>query len=171
MQNGARSSQASPVTNHPVHPRAQAATSLTSPRDRRAPITRPGLLPLRRSELDAEAVPRRSRSAPDGAIYVGELKGFPFRPGSSQRLADQARSRRALVLGQQPDPTRKCSLYSVRLHGDPGRRVRQEQRLALYVYELAEDGVLAFEAGFDDRRVPAIGDADGLAAPDAPEHR
>ncbi|MGH9252513.1 MAG: ScyD/ScyE family protein [Acidimicrobiales bacterium] len=34
-------------------------------------------------EITAEAVPTSVAIGKDGAIYVGELKGFPFRPGTS----------------------------------------------------------------------------------------
>ena len=54
------------------------------------------------------------------------------------------------MLGEQQDPTRKCSLYKtgftaiqdIAFDKNNGR---------LYVYELAEDGVFAFEAGSRDR--------------------
>ncbi len=33
--------------------------------------------------IDAEAVPTTVTFGPGGDIYVGQLKGFPFRPGTS----------------------------------------------------------------------------------------
>ena len=53
-----------------------------------------------------------------------------------------------MVFGEHPDPTRKCELYAtgytaiqdIAFNNNNGR---------LYVYELAADGVLAFEEGFE----------------------
>ena len=52
-----------------------------------------------------------SRSGPDGAIYVGELKGFPFRPGSSNIWRIKPNAEGAWCSVNSKDPTRKCSLY------------------------------------------------------------
>ena len=62
---------------------------------------------------------------PDGAIYVGELKGFPFRPGTSNvwRIAPNAHGAWCSV--REPDPTGKCTPLRQPLHGDPGHRLQQ----------------------------------------------
>lgn len=93
----------------------------------------------------AEAVPTTVTVGPDGAIYVGELKGFPFRPGSSHVWRVEPDAEGALCSVDTPDPA--CTVYQGGLTAiqdidfGPGRR--------LYVYELAAEGVLAFEAGLE----------------------
>jgi hypothetical protein len=100
--------------------------------------------------IDAEAVPTSVAIGPDGAIYVGELKGFPFRPGTSRVWRIDADAEGALCSATTPDDD--CGTYKKRLtaiqditFGHGGK---------LYVYELAEDGVLAFEAGFETGEFP-----------------
>ncbi len=98
--------------------------------------------------LDAEAVPTTVTIGPDGAIYVGELKGFPFRPGSSNIWRIKPSAEGAWCSVNTPDRTRTCSLYS------GGYTAIQdiafnEHNGRLYVYELAADGVLPFEAALD----------------------
>jgi hypothetical protein len=96
--------------------------------------------------LDAESVPTTVVIGPDGAIYVGELKGFPFRPGTSRIWRIKQGAQGAWCSVNTPDPSHKCSLYSsgytaiqdIAFDRSSGR---------LYVYELAADGVLAFEDG------------------------
>ena len=97
--------------------------------------------------FDAESVPTTVAVGPDGAIYVGELKGFPFRPGTSKIWRIKPGAEDAWCSVNTPDPSRKCSLYSsgytaiqdIAFDRSSGR---------LYVYELAADGVFAFEEGF-----------------------
>ena len=60
---------------------------------------------------NAEAVPTTVTIGPDGAIYVGELKGFPFRPGSSNIWRIKPNADGAWCSVNAPDPTRKCSLW------------------------------------------------------------
>jgi hypothetical protein len=99
----------------------------------------------------AEAVPTSVTIGPDGAIYVGELKGFPFRPGSSKvwRIDPRADGARCSVTS----PSRWCTPYA--------RGLTAIQDIAfsprghkLHVLELAKDGVLAFEAGFETGEFP-----------------
>lgn len=98
--------------------------------------------------LDAESVPTTVTIGPDGAIYVGELKGFPFRPGSSNIWRIKPDAEGAWCSVNTPDPTGKCKLFTsgytaiqdIAFNRHNGR---------LYVYELAADGVLAFEAALD----------------------
>ena len=77
---------------------------------------------------------------------VGELKWAFHSALVIAHLANQARSAGSLVSSvNTPDPSHKCSLYSsgytaiqdINFDRSSGR---------LYVYELAEDGVMAFEA-------------------------
>jgi hypothetical protein len=94
--------------------------------------------------IDAESVPTTVTLGPDGYAYVGELKGFPFRPGSSRiwrvdPRADGAQCTKGASSGG-------CRAYA--------RGFTAIQDIAfdrrsgtLYVYELAKDGVFAFEAG------------------------
>jgi hypothetical protein len=98
--------------------------------------------------FDAESVPTTVTIGPDGAIYVGELKGFPFRPGTSNIWRIKPNADGAWCSKDEPDPTRKCSLYSsgytaiqdIAFDKHSGR---------MYVYELAAEGVFAFEAALD----------------------
>jgi hypothetical protein len=82
---------------------------------------------------------------PDGAIYVGTLNGFPFRPGAAKvwRIDPRANG----VLCSVNTPSHGCKVYA--------RGLTAVQDIAfgpkdhkLYVLELAKGGVLAFEAGF-----------------------
>ncbi len=109
----------------------------------------PGILPdPPPPALDAEAVPTTVTVGPDGAIYVGELKGFPFRPGSSNIWRIKPDADGAWCSVNTPDPTNKCSLYKTGFTAIQDIAFdRRSHRL--YVYELAADGVFAFEAGFD----------------------
>ncbi len=95
--------------------------------------------------LPAESVPT-SIAVTKHAIYVGELKGFPFRPGSSNvyKLALDAKD----VTCSPAAPTKACRI----VHDD----LTAIQDLAVdpktgttYVYELAAGGTLAFEEGFE----------------------
>jgi hypothetical protein len=101
--------------------------------------------------LPAEAVPTSVTIGRDGTIYVGELKGFPFRPGSSRiwRIDPDADGALCSATAAADD----CRTHS--------RGLTAIQDIAidrgtgkLYVYELAEDGVLAFEAGFETGEFP-----------------
>lgn len=108
----------------------------------------PGLPPT----IDAEAVPTTVTIGPDGYIYVGELKGFPFRPGTSHvwRIDPDAEDAWCSVT----DPSADCTMHldgltaiqDIAFSHNTGR---------LYVYELAADGVFAFEAGFETGEFPA----------------
>jgi hypothetical protein len=99
--------------------------------------------------IDAEAVPTTVAIGPDGAIYVGELKGFPFRVGSAHIWRIKRNANGAWCSVNTPDPTHGCRLYSegytaiqdIAFNNNNGN---------MYVYELAADGVLAFEAHADD---------------------
>ncbi|MGD9997736.1 MAG: ScyD/ScyE family protein [Ilumatobacteraceae bacterium] len=111
----------------------------------------PGLPP----ELPAEAVPTTVTQGPDGAFYVGELKGFPFRPGSSNIWRIKPWADGATCSAATPDPTHACRLYSSGFTAI--QDIAFDRWGRLYVYELAEGGVLAFEAGLpgEDGSPPA----------------
>ena len=76
-------------------------------------------------EITAEAVPTTVTIGPDGAIYVGELKGFPFRPGTSNVWRIDPRHG-VLVLGQHPEP--RVQRVPGRVHGHPGHRLQAGER-------------------------------------------
>jgi hypothetical protein len=95
--------------------------------------------------LTAEAVPTTVGVGPDGAYYVGELKGFPFRPGTSRiwRVEPGAVGATCSV----DDSTRdRCSVYSSGWTGIQDIAYDASTG-TLYVYELSSEGVLAFEEG------------------------
>lgn len=102
-------------------------------------------------EMPAEAVPTSVTVGRDGSIYVGELKGFPFRPGSSNIWKIDPDADGALCSTTTPDPD--CTLF------DDGFTAIQDIAIdsrsgSLYVYELAAGGVLAFEGGFESGEFP-----------------
>jgi len=102
-------------------------------------------------EITAEAVPTSVTLGPDGSVYVGELKGFPFRPGSSHVWKVDPNDEGALCSVNTPDP--RCTIAW------SGLTAIQDiyfdtQTSTLYVYELAKDGVGAFEAGFETGDFP-----------------
>ena len=111
------------------------------------PAEFPGLPP----ELTAEAVPTSVTIGPDGAIYVGELKGFPFRPGSSHVWRIDADAEGAWCSVNTPNSS--CTVYKNNLTAIQDIDFNLKNR-RLYVYELAADGVLAFEAGFESGDFP-----------------
>jgi hypothetical protein len=101
--------------------------------------------------ITAEAVPTSVTIGPDGWAYVGELKGFPFRPGTSHVWRVDPYGEDAWCSVREPDPS--CTVYrsgltaihDIAFNPNNGR---------LYVYELAADGVLAYEAGFESGEFP-----------------
>lgn len=95
-------------------------------------------------ELPAEAVPTSVAVGPDGYWYVGELKGFPFTPGTSRiwRIAPSAR-------GVTCDPAATsgpCTLYMDGFTSITGLDFGPDG--SLYVVEMVKAGVLnAFIGG------------------------
>jgi hypothetical protein len=95
-------------------------------------------------KLLAEAVPT-SIAIKDGWAYVGQLVGFPGRPGSAYIWRVNPNARDAVC--DLKHPTRKCKAWKggftsiMDLAFDP-RNGR------LYVYQIARKGWLAFEEGF-----------------------
>jgi hypothetical protein len=106
------------------------------------PVDFPGLPPT----LTAEAVPTTVTVGPDGFAYVGELKGFPFRPGTSHVWRVDPDDEGAFCSVNTPDPD--CSVYSEGFTAIHDIDFNQHNG-KLYVYELAAEGVLAYEEGFE----------------------
>ena len=104
--------------------------------------------------FDAESVPTTVTVGPDGAIYVGELKGFPFRPGSSRiwRIKPGATDAWCSVnTANPPAPVPASAPGACRTYSS-GYTAIQDIAFGkdgkFYVYELAAGGVGAFEEGF-----------------------
>jgi hypothetical protein len=101
--------------------------------------------------ITAESVPTSVTIGPDGAAYVGELKGFPFRPGTSHVWRVDPDAHDAWCSVRTPDPS--CTVYASGLTAIQDIAFNPHTG-KLYVYELAADGVLAFEAGFESGDFP-----------------
>jgi hypothetical protein len=106
------------------------------------PDERPPGLPDR---IPAEAVATSVAVAGDGTIYIGELKGFPFRPGSSNIWKVAPGTTNATCSANSRVPNSKCTLVAAGLTGIAALAVSPDQS-AVYVLEYAKDGVGAFEA-------------------------
>jgi glucose/arabinose dehydrogenase len=95
--------------------------------------------------LMAEAVPTGIAIGRDGFAYVSELKGFPFRPGSSNVW-------RVNPWGEdiECDPTApswRCSVARTGFTALVDIAINTTSR-KMYLYSLGEGGVPAFEEGF-----------------------
>ena len=110
----------------------------------------PGDDPLPPS-IPAEAVPTSVAIGPDGDVFVGELKGFPFRRHSSRiwRIDPDSEGAWCSVEGTTGGCERFANGFTAiqDIYFAPNGKT-------YYVYELAEDGVFAFEAGFDTGDFP-----------------
>jgi hypothetical protein len=98
-------------------------------------------------EIPSEAVPTTVAQGPDGFLYVGELQGFPFRPGTSEIWRIDPAANDAVC--DVDAPSGGCGIY---LDGftsinDMAFGKTHGHRWTLYVYELAKDGAGAFEEG------------------------
>jgi len=100
--------------------------------------------PFPAPEVPAEAVPTTVAIGPDGYWYVGELKGFPFRPGSSNiwRIAPWARG--ATCDANTDDG---CSLWKTGFTAIVGIEFAPDG--SLYVAEMVKNGLFAFFFGGD----------------------
>jgi len=96
-------------------------------------------------KLPAEAVPTSVTIGPDGWAYVGQLVGFPGRPGAAYVWRLNPNAKDAVCVAGEPNRwcrTWKGGFTSIMdLAFDP-------RNGTLYVYELARKGFLAFEEGF-----------------------
>jgi hypothetical protein len=101
--------------------------------------------------IDAEAVPTTVTVGPDGWLYVGELQGFPFRPGTSHVWRIDPNGDGVVCSVVDSDPG--CSIYGRNFTAIQDIAFSRHDR-SLYVYELARDGVLAFEEGFATGEFP-----------------
>ena len=101
--------------------------------------------------ITAESVPTAVAIGPDGAAYVSELKGFPFRPGTSHVWRVDPDAEGAFCSVREPEAD--CTVYAEGFTGIQDIAFNRSNG-RLYVYELAEDGVLAFEAGFEAGEFP-----------------
>ena len=101
----------------------------------------------------AEAVPTTVTVGPDGALYVGELKGFPFRPGSSNIWRIKSDAVGATCSVNTPDSTHSCTLYKTGFTSIQDIAFNKSGS-KLYVYELAAAGTSAFEEGFATGEFP-----------------
>jgi hypothetical protein len=102
----------------------------------------------------AEAVPTSIAIGRDGWAYVGQLVGFPGTPGSAHiwRVNPNAVGALCAVGGQGNCSDWKSGFTSIMdLAFNPNNGT-------LYVYEIAKDGWVAFEAGFEPGGVfpPAV---------------
>jgi hypothetical protein len=97
------------------------------------------------AKLPAEAVPTSIAIGADGWAYVGQLVGFPGRPGAAYVWKVNPNAKGALCVAGHAN--RWCRTWKggftaiMDLAFDP-------RNGTLYVYELARGGFLAFEAGF-----------------------
>jgi hypothetical protein len=103
----------------------------------------PGTPPLPPT-LPTEAVPTTVTIGPDGYAYVGELKGFPFHTGTSRiwRVNPWGHDALCSVGGS----TKGCRTYARGFTAIQDIAFDRHSG-ALYVYELAKEGVFAYEAG------------------------
>jgi hypothetical protein len=101
--------------------------------------------------MTAESVPTSIAIGKDGAVYVGELKGFPFRPGSSNVWRIDPEADGAFCSVNTPDP--QCTVAADGFTAIQDIAINRHNR-TMYVYELAAEGVLAFEAGLETGDFP-----------------
>jgi hypothetical protein len=112
----------------------------------------PNVIPGLPSEMPAEAVPTTVAIGPDGWAYVGQLIGFPGTPGTAHiwRVNPWAEDAVCDVEHQNADcrvwKSGFTSIFDIAFNDRNG---------TLYVYEIAEDGWLAFESGFETGEFPA----------------
>ena len=101
--------------------------------------------------LPAEAVPTTVAIGPDGWAYVGQLIGFPAKPGSAHIWRVNPNAEGAVCAVDVKDPNCSVwksgftSIFDIAFNPNNG---------TLYVYEIAEDGWLAFEEGFQTGEFP-----------------
>jgi hypothetical protein len=97
-------------------------------------------------QIPAEAVPTSVAVSANGTIYIGELKGFPFRPGTSRIWKVAAGTTNAVCSANPAIPAKGCTLYKGGLTSIGAIAVTPNGS-AVYAFEYAKDGVGAFEEG------------------------
>jgi hypothetical protein len=100
--------------------------------------------------LPTESVPTSIAVTKHG-IYVGELKGFPFRPGSSNIYKIALDAKDATCSATAPND--RCRVVHEDLTAIQDLAIDKKSGRT-YVYELAAGGTLAFEAGFETGEFP-----------------
>jgi len=98
--------------------------------------------PFPAPQVPAEAVPTTVAIGPDGAWYVGELKGFPFRPGSSNIWRIEPWARGATC---DDDASDGCSRWATGFTAIVGMEFAPDG--SLYVGEMVTTGLFSFFAG------------------------
>ena len=100
--------------------------------------------------MPAEAVPTTVTVGPDGHAYVGQLNGFPFRPGNAKiwKVDPTSTGATCAADGDLPGCSTAQSGFSAIQDIDFAPNGK------LYVLELAEGGVFAFEGGFETGDFP-----------------
>jgi hypothetical protein len=96
-------------------------------------------------KLPAEAVPTSIAIGPDGWAYVGQLVGFPGRPGSAYIWRVNPNAHDALC--DVAHRTRACKTWKGGFTSIMDLAF-DSRNGTLYVYEIARKGWLAFEEGF-----------------------
>jgi hypothetical protein len=96
--------------------------------------------------IPAEAVPTSVAVSANGTIYISELKGFPFRPGTSRIWKVPAGTTNAVCSANPAIPASGCTLYKGGLTGIGAITVAPNGS-AVYAFEYAANGVLEFEEG------------------------
>jgi sugar lactone lactonase YvrE len=97
--------------------------------------------------LPAEAVPTTVVIGADGWAYVGQLMGFPAKPGSAHIWRVNPNAEDVLCSVDDPDPDGNCTVWKSGFTSIFDIAFNPHNR-TLYVYEIAEGGFLAFEPGF-----------------------
>jgi hypothetical protein len=99
----------------------------------------------------AEAVPTGIAVSRDGWVYVSELKGFPFRPGSSNVWRVNPNAVDAVCSPTVPNAD--CAVYRTGFTALVDIAVDDRNR-KLYTYSLGAGGVVPFEEGFATGEFP-----------------
>jgi hypothetical protein len=111
----------------------------------------PNVIPGLPPEMPAEAVPTTVAIGPDGWAYVGQLIGFPGTPGTAHIWRVNPNAEDAFCDVNEPNADCRVwksgftSIFDIAFNDRNG---------TLYVYEIAEDGWLAFEGGFETGDFP-----------------
>ena len=116
----------------------------------------PGLPPL----LPAEAVPTTVTIGPDGWAYVGQLVGFPGKPGSAHIWRVNPNAQGALCSVNAPNAD--CAVWKSGFTSIFDIAFAPNGKL--YVYEIAPGGWLTFEEGFQTGVFPPAGRFDRALA-------